>query len=252
MMSVMPGGLDGRLTVRRQLAGSLVAFESWAAANDFEAEELRDLFEHMWKWLTVEPSNFMDWHDWDSELLRTCLNGRALPDLVLQYCSRHGIDSGNLHGALAALVGCVYDNLFGAFDLDRTPANFSLVDEFLAAHHVWPPAASLFGRITDEDFERGHWGAVLGGTDPIEWQRLGRHLVPDLSPTEWSEIDAHLFAGERMAAIASLQAAFTQRGNSSPLRAAIKVCPARFHHLRAVAADRFAVPLDDYWNGVHT
>jgi hypothetical protein len=77
-MSVMSGGLDGRRSVRRQLACSLVAFETWAAVNALEAEELRDLFEHMWKRGSII---FEQWQPIDSPYRSTTIGMVSTRDL---------------------------------------------------------------------------------------------------------------------------------------------------------------------------
>ncbi|MCZ2111861.1 MAG: hypothetical protein LC118_20275 [Dehalococcoidia bacterium] len=70
------------------------------------------------------------------------------------------------------------------------------------------------------------------------------HNPPD---SDWSVVDAHLFAGERLLALQELAARA-----QLPLETALLRLRDRYIFLRATRADGFALGPDGYWDGFYS
>jgi hypothetical protein len=132
--------------VDARLAAALVAVETLRDQREIESDDLSALIDHLRRWLSVDETNFQEWHAFDSPLLEAALGG-ALPLEAVNAFARAGLNEAMSRRLITGLVEIVYWSLFAAIDDDATQAHMEAVAEVVSQFGIpWPPRSRFLLR----------------------------------------------------------------------------------------------------------
>lgn len=136
------------LSVRARLAAALVTVESWLRAYRLDDAGISAVLEHMWQWLTVTAETFGAWYEFHEvqypEVLLAAINDEPLPRPVTLICGDQGVPVTDLAMLLADVVNLVYDDLFGAVNLQTSLERLRRVEAVAARSGIALPSAERF------------------------------------------------------------------------------------------------------------
>jgi hypothetical protein len=136
------------LSVRARLAAALVTVESWLRAYRLDDAGIGAVLEHMWQWLTVTSETFGAWYEFyevqGPEVLLAAIDDESLPLRVALICEDRGVPATDLAMLLADVVNLVYDDLFGAVNLQHSLERLHRVEVVAARSYIELPSAERF------------------------------------------------------------------------------------------------------------
>jgi hypothetical protein len=152
------------LSVRARLAAALLAVESWLRAYRLDDAEIGAVLDHMWQYLTVTYETLGAWYEFyelqEPEELLAAIDEEPLPRRAALICEDQGIPAVELAMLLADVVNMVYDELFGAVNLQHSLERLRRVEALAARSGISLPSAQLFS-IPGLMAQDGHgWGRV--------------------------------------------------------------------------------------------
>jgi hypothetical protein len=136
------------LSVRARLAAALMTVESWLRAYRLDDAGISAVLEHMWQWLTVTSKTFGAWYEFyevqGPEVLLAAIDDEGLPRRVALICEDQGVPATDLAMLLADVVNLVYDDLFGAVNLQHSLERLRRVEAVAARSYIELPSAKRF------------------------------------------------------------------------------------------------------------
>ena len=150
------------LSVGARLAAALLTVESWLRAHKMDDAGISAVLEHMWQWLTVTNETFGAWYDFyevqGPDDLLAAIDEEPLPRRVAFICEKRGVPAEELAMLLADVVNMVYDELFGAVNLDHSLERLRRVEAVAARSGISLPSAERFSVPGLMAQDRHGWG----------------------------------------------------------------------------------------------
>jgi hypothetical protein len=152
------------LSVNARLTAALLTVESWLRVHRLDDAGIGAVLEHMWQWLTMTYKTVDAWHEFyevqGPEELLAAIDEEPLPRRVALICKKQGVPAAELAMLLADVVNMVYDELYGAVNLEHSLERLRRVEAVAARSGISLPSAERFS-IPGLMAQDGHgWGHV--------------------------------------------------------------------------------------------